>query len=513
VWLLNRILNRRILLLLNCINHNARRYAASDPLLQLMLGDATAAAEPKPVVAFQLPMLLDQQEMRLTAPQQTSTLLVGRSGTGKTSIAIEKLYRTAAANAHRAAALRLVGGGGGGGGGDGGAGGNDLAPHVNVLFVCRSRTLCSQVQRHFLELLVPLGEPAVAQAELQAAFLEGRDLSVPLFLSSAEWLVLLDRAAPKRFFGSQREEAEFISLLNGGDCLAALLPPDEDEPDQPPSSSSSAGAAADAATGRRRVKERRQATAKLPPRRHLLTYQRFLPLLEGLRERGAHGVSKEARALPASTIYREFYSFIRGSAGAMTSVDGQLSRTAYCALATKMTAVGVEQRELIYDLYEQFACRKRKLHLFDTMDVLHHLHAQQRKRVSAEQPRHTPLHRLLIDECQDLTQAELSLPNPNPNPDPDPDPDPNPNPDPDPNPNPNLNPNPDAGGALVAARGGGREERGLLVRRHRSDHLARRRLQVCRCAHPLPRALRARRGGDACSVQPRHQLPHACWHR
>ena len=26
-----------------------------------------------------------------------------------------------------------------------------------------------------------------------------------------------------------------------------------------------------------------------------------------------------------------------------------------------------------------------------------------------KQPRHSPLHRMLIDECQDLTQAELSL--------------------------------------------------------------------------------------------------------
>ena len=43
------------------------------------------------------------------------------------------------------------------------------------------------------------------------------------------------------------------------------------------------------------------------------------------------------------------------------------------------------------------------------MDVLHHLHAQRREGVGAVQPRHTPLHRLLIDECQDLTQAELSL--------------------------------------------------------------------------------------------------------
>ena len=58
------------------------------------------------------------------------------------------------------------------------------------------------MQRHFLELLVPLGEPAVPQEELQAAFLAGRELPVPLFLSSAEWLVLLDRAAPRRPFGS-----------------------------------------------------------------------------------------------------------------------------------------------------------------------------------------------------------------------------------------------------------------------------------------------------------------------
>jgi hypothetical protein len=228
---------------------------------------------------------------------------------------------------------------------------------------------------------------------------------VPLFLSSAEWLVLLDRAAPRRFFGSAREEDDFVTLLNGGDCLASLLPDeDEEHPPHPSSASSSASsAAADAATGRRRVKERRQ---KLPPRRHLLTYQRFLPLLESLRE--LRGVSKEARALPASTVYREFYSFIRGSAGAMASPLGQLSRAEYCALATKMTAVGVEQRELIYDLYEQFDRRKRQLHLYDTMDVLRHLHAQQRQ-AGAERPRHSPLHRMLIDECQDLTQAELAL--------------------------------------------------------------------------------------------------------
>ena len=74
-------------------------------------------------------------------------------------------------------------------------------------------------------------------------------------------------------------------------------------------------------------------------------------------------MSKEARALPASTIYREFYSFIRGSAGAMASPLGQLSRAEYCALATKMTGVGVEQRALIYDLYEQFDRRKRQLHV------------------------------------------------------------------------------------------------------------------------------------------------------
>ena len=57
-------------------------YAASDQLLHLMLGGRTSTAEQKPVDAFHLPMLLDQQEMRLSAPQQTSTLLVGRSGQG-----------------------------------------------------------------------------------------------------------------------------------------------------------------------------------------------------------------------------------------------------------------------------------------------------------------------------------------------------------------------------------------------------------------------------------------------
>ena len=70
-------------------------------------------------------------------------------------------------------------------------------------------------------LLVPLGAPAASQLELQAAFLQGRELPQPLFLSSAEWLVLLDRAARRRFFTSDKEEQEFVSLLNGGGCLAA----------------------------------------------------------------------------------------------------------------------------------------------------------------------------------------------------------------------------------------------------------------------------------------------------
>ena len=59
------------------------------------------------------------------------------------------------------------------------------------------------------------------EVEVQVVVAVQRELPQPLFLSSAEWLVLLDRAARRRFFTSDKEEQEFVSLLNGGDCLAA----------------------------------------------------------------------------------------------------------------------------------------------------------------------------------------------------------------------------------------------------------------------------------------------------
>ena len=86
--------------------------------------------------AFQLPLVLDEDESKICRPPSTpsSTLLIGRSGTGKTSIAQHLLYEACCRKERRS--------------GDGAE---------NVVFLCKSRTLCSQVSRNLAELAAPIG--------------------------------------------------------------------------------------------------------------------------------------------------------------------------------------------------------------------------------------------------------------------------------------------------------------------------------------------------------------------
>jgi len=359
---------------------------------------------------FQLPMILDARELSLCSGTSLdtgpcSTLVVGRSGTGKTSIVVQLLYDTQVANLCRgtsalAEALRSAG----------------TAPlsiseanqHCNVLFVTKSLTLCHQVERQHRALMSTLGAPSSPLSTVREHYLAGRQLPEPMFVSSGQWLVLLDHALSddrtKAFFTSEKEEADFLAALSGStDSLASVF-----EPVEQGAAADDPSAASDAANSHRGKKHGAEAAP-----RKLLTFERFRAWLhEDPRFRSGQ--------LSASTIYREIFSYIKGSSAAMKTARGYLSREQYLALPEKLSDLPSEQRASVYDRFEfyRLKCSRAKVETYDLCDLLFHLHQLLDQRPATDPAaapdamalrKPSPLHKVLVDEVQDLSQAELSL--------------------------------------------------------------------------------------------------------
>ena len=108
-------------------------------------------------------------------------------------------------------------------------------------------------------------------------------------------------------------------------------------------------------------------------------------------------------------VWMEIKSFIKGSSKAVESKEGYLSSTEYQVLGRKMASNFAGNREEIYQLfqrYEDYKHRKRNLNLFDETDLVHHIY-QRLVQVDNDLP--WSVHHFYIDEVQDFTQAELSL--------------------------------------------------------------------------------------------------------
>ena len=415
-------------------------YAVSDTFARLLLCPSYVLGKGTMVDLsqenFQLPLLLDQTEQQLAAPSTaSSTLLVGRSGTGKTSIAMEILFRLQEANRARSDELRKrqrdstqSPNSTGATGEDVGDDTDGLPPHTNAIFVCKSKTLVCRVEAHFEQLMLPLGgQPAGSTDRMRQAFVQPKgELETPLFLSSSEWLVLLDRCAEQRWFQSEREEASFVSAMNGTvDSLASLLEQADDQE-------------ADAGTGDDAVDMlvvRRRAKRKTETPQKLLTFEIFSALFQQ---------HKLLKVLSISSIYREIFrcatassvllcvaavcllplatssyctppagahycvpttsharSYIKGSREAMHTDKGFLSREAYFDMSSKLSPLPPEMRSYAYDAFEEYLKRKRKHNLYDLCDVVFHLFWQKK--------RHVRISKAVIDEVQDLTMAEIAL--------------------------------------------------------------------------------------------------------
>lgn len=262
-------------------------FALSNQLAQYLLVLAPEAAEETSAqltADFQLPMLLDERERALSAfAERTSTssrLVVGRSGTGKTSIALDILCRIHTDNVGLSSH-------------DGVGASSDVAvpsgaSTLNTLFVCKSKTLCVSVAKHFDDLARCVRADKVADCSPSEAFTSGQPLLRPLFASTSELYTHLDRSVQGRgrFFVDDEEACAFVSDLSGmGDSLAALDREDTDGD-----------------SGKRAAES--VPTSEQRARRGFLTFARFCKLIEH-----SPSYTRALKSIGLSSVYREVSAF------------------------------------------------------------------------------------------------------------------------------------------------------------------------------------------------------------
>jgi len=133
----------------------------------------------------------------------------------------------------------------------------------------------------------------------------------------------------------------------------------------------------------------------------------------------------EQRNVSAASLFQEIHSYIKGSADALRTPNGRLSRQEYNDLGAKIApnfksflaedlpGDRSASRDLVYTLYEAYEKEKAALRGYDISDVVFHIWSQLEKE-KADPPDHPVVRRteiasVFVDETQDFTQAELSV--------------------------------------------------------------------------------------------------------
>ncbi|XP_041100859.1 TPR and ankyrin repeat-containing protein 1-like isoform X2 [Polyodon spathula] len=261
--------------------------------------------------------------------------------------------------------------------------------HLHQVFVTKNHVLCKEVQKNFIELsksmkatshFRPL-EPNIYRLQ------DIQDEHFPLFITSKQFLLLLDASMPHPFFprnpdGSLKRNIVGWSALD--DLILPELIDDEEE-----------GEFEDELDDEEKVTE---IQMKETDPRLFVTYDVFSSEIWPKMVKGKHPCN------PA-LVWKEIKSFLKGSFEAFNSSDGMLTEEEYNKLGKKRAPNFQEDRSEIYRLFRLYQQIKSQRGFFDEEDVLYNLS----QRFAKLDEISWSIHELYGDEIQDFTQAELTL--------------------------------------------------------------------------------------------------------
>ncbi|XP_029097639.1 TPR and ankyrin repeat-containing protein 1 isoform X3 [Monodon monoceros] len=261
--------------------------------------------------------------------------------------------------------------------------------HLHQIFVTKNHVLCQEVQRNFIELSKSTKATShYKPLEPNVHKLQDlRDENFPLFVTSKQLLLLLDASLPRPFF-LRNEDGSLKRSIVGWSMQEELTVTNCQEDEEE--------AEADGDYG-----EEETTVETRPCDSDPRVYVTFEVFANEIWPKMIKGKTSYNPAL----IWKEIKSFLKGSFEALSCPQGRLTEEAYKQLGRKRSPNFKEDRSEIYGLFCLYQQIRSQKGYFDEEDVLYNLS----RRLSKLKVLPWSIHELYGDEIQDFTQAELAL--------------------------------------------------------------------------------------------------------
>ena len=107
-----------------------------------------------------------------------------------------------------------------------------------------------------------------------------------------------------------------------------------------------------------------------------------------------------------AAIYKEIYSYIKGSYAALDKPEGFLTLSEYLNMEKKASVSTTDNRAKIHEAFTRYQKKMRQSNEFDILDMVHHVYHKLNNKGKVLFPKFDSLY---VDECQDFTQSFLTL--------------------------------------------------------------------------------------------------------
>ena len=275
--------------------------------------------------------------------------------------------------------------------------------HLHQVFITKNYVLCAQMKKRFYDLAagsdIAKEHMPYEDAEKPTSLINVDELAYPLFLTAREFFLLVDNSLDdKGEFFIRNPDGKLCEKIHSSDYdhedPDTLLDLDWESDEEEGSESESSDDEAGNPQTDSKVKQlqRREVTASY-------FVQKIWPNIRHVCE------DKKTDPL---LIWMEIKSFIKGSRKAIESEKGYLTLEEYEKLGTKMASNFAGNRQEVYKVFEKyqhFIKQSADENLFDECEFIYKLF----RRLCKLKEVPFSIHSFYVDEVQDFTQAELSI--------------------------------------------------------------------------------------------------------
>lgn len=283
------------------------------------------------------------------------------------------------------------------------SGSEESLEHLHQLFVTKNGVLCQEIQKNFnaLSQACPFIKHMSKQDKAPLKLQEVDDSATgwPLFLNARDLYVILDASLPEPYFFPRNEDGSLETRVQDWgeeDNQLSTIPIMDDDEDAEDED-------AEDDTDEEDEDQNTEGDASTFEQRRSMVFVSYT-IFENLLWSKLCKKKKHVNFHP-SLVWMEIRSFIKGSYEALHTKSGHLSLESYQKIGQKRAPNFTADREAIYKLFLSYERVKRSSNMFDENDLVFHLYHRLRQCRVPD----WSIHNLYVDETQDFTQAELVL--------------------------------------------------------------------------------------------------------